>query len=365
MEETLLLTGATGHVGNALLPRLLDAPGRRVLCLVRARDAEHLAARRLRLLEKTGADPDRVGCLRGDVSQPGLGLSAVDRERVDAEVGSIVHSAASVRFDMPADDAAKQNTQSTAEVLAVAAALAERGQLRRLGHVSTCYIAGDRRGRVLETECDEGQGFRNAYEWSKCQSEKKVRAAIEGGLPAAIYRPSIIVGDSRSGATDSFNVMYWPLKLYARGWWRLFPGSPDTLADIVPVDFVADAITRLQDDPRAQGRCFHLAAGDDAARVEDLVERVRAILEAPPLRYVEQGRYRRWIRPLLAPLFWTKRGAMIKRGGEAFLPYFTGNPLFDTAGARELLGEGCAPPPVMDYLETVVRYAVSRDFGAA
>lgn len=360
---TLLLTGATGHVGSALLPRLLADPEQRVLALVRARDGDHLAARRQQLLADIGADEsDRLVLLRGDVSQPGLGLSAADRDRVLSQADSIMHSAASVRFDLPEQTAAQQNIDATRAVLELCTALAEAGRLVRYDHVSTCYVAGDRRGRVLETEIDEGQGFRNSYEWSKCQAEGLVRAAGGAGLPLCIHRPSIVVGDSRTGATRSFNVLYWPLKIYARGWWRTLPGDPEALVDLVPVDWLADAMLALHRDAGSLGRCVHLAQGDAALTIGQMMERVRDRTSGPPLRVVDQARYRRFVRPLLWPFFQTRRGERIRRGGDAYLPYCLANPLFDTTWRDHLL-RGLAPPDPLAVLDTILAFALRTDFG--
>lgn len=362
MADTVLLTGATGHVGTALLPRLLEDPGCVVLALVRAKDEAHLAEREKGLRALVPGAEDRVHAIRGDVTAEGLGLSPADRARVEAEATALVHSAASVRFDMPQDAAATENVASTEAMLALARTLAERGRLVRHDHVSTAYVAGTRTGRVFEAECDEGQTFRNSYEWSKCQAEKRVRAAIAEGLPAAIHRPSIVVGDSRTGETQAFNVLYWPLMLYARGWWRLFPGRADTLVDVVPVDFVADAIATLRRDPDTLGTCFHLAAGDDAPRVDALAARFAELLERPPLRTVDPDFYLKWVRPVIrGPLSLTKRGRRILRGGSAYLPYFRVNPLFDTTNLRRHLGRGA--PSVFDYVDRIAKYAKEKDFG--
>lgn len=359
---SVLVTGATGHVGTALLP-LLAADGP-VIALVRARDDAHLVARRADLLAMMpeGFPAERLSLVRGDVTAPDLGLSDADRARLLADVTSIVHGAASVRFDLTAEAATRENVDATVSILALARELAARGRLARVDHVSTAYVAGDRTGRVYERELDVGQGFRNTYEASKCEAERRVRAAMVEGLPVAVHRPSIVVGDSRTGMTRSFNVIYWPLRVWAGGWWSLFPGRRDALVDIVPVDFVASAIARLRRDPATLGGTFHLAAGDDAATVEELEAELRRVVGGPKLRYVDQGTYVRWLRPLiLGPLQLTKRGRAIARGGRAFLPYFVANPRFDTTELRAALGEGA--PPVRAYLDNVLRYAVEQRFG--
>ena len=364
MNDTILLTGATGHIGSNLLHRLLDDPDAQVVALVRAHDDSHLNARRRALVAALGTDPGaRLGVVRGDVALPLLGLSSADHARVVGEVDSVVHGAASVRFDLPDDEASARNVESTRHVLALAQVLLDGGRLRRLDHISTAYVAGDRIGTCFEDECDVGQGFRNSYEASKCQSEELVREAMAQGLPACIHRPSIVVGDSRSGGTDSFNVLYWPLKLYARGWWRTVPGSEDTLCDIVPVDFVAQAIATLHRDPASIGATVHLAAGPAAPRAGDLAVAIAQHVGGPPIRFVDQARYRRYLRPLLWPLFQTRRGEAIRRGGDAFMPYFLQNPLFDTEVACALLPADLRPPLVADYLGKIVRYAVNADFG--
>ncbi len=365
MSDCVLITGATGNLGTALVSRLLADRGVRVMGLVRARDQEHLAERRRKLLGilGEGIDSERLVLIRGDITAPGLGLSRRDRELVEAEVKSILHAAASVRFDLPSKVAARQNIQGSEAILNLAQRLHARGCLRRLDYVSTCYIAGDRLGRVYEHECDEGQKFRNSYEWSKCQAELRVRAAIETGLPAAIYRPSIIAGDSKSGATRSFHALYWPLMVYSRGWWRTLPGNPDAIVDVVPLDFVLEAITRLRSEERSLGQCFHLASGDKAVRLHELAVRLQEWVGGPPVRYVDQRIWRFVVRPLLSPvLMLTRHGRAVFRGADVFMPYFESNPVFDTTNARNFLSD-YHPPPVLSYFDSLMRYAEEHEFG--
>ena len=127
-----------------------------------------------------------------------------------------------------------------------------RAQLRSLAYVGTAYVAGERTDLVRESELAVGQSYRNTYEQTKAEAEALVRSRL-GSLPGVILRPSIIVGDSRTGVTSSFKMMYWPLKIYARRLWRTVPGYPDAVLDIVPVDFVAAAVARLAFDEAALG----------------------------------------------------------------------------------------------------------------
>ena len=364
MTDSIFITGATGHVGASLIPRLLEDDQTRIIALVRAKDDEHLQQRRQKLLSRLAIDEKRFIAIKGDVAEPNLGISVADQALIDSEVTSLIHSAASVRFDMPQEKAAEQNIAATQAMLTLAQSLAEKGRLKRYDHVSTCYVAGTRIGPVFENENDEGQDFRNSYEWSKCEAEKHVRTAIKAGLPAAISRPSIIVGEQESGATKSFNVIYWPMKIYTKGWWRTFPGKRTAPVDIVPVDFVTKAIVRIRAQESTLGKCFHLAVGDNAPTVSELEEVARKLTGGPPIRYIDQKLYKKYFRPLLLPLYVTKRGQAIKRGGDAFMPYFEDNPIFDRSNAKEALGD-LKPPNVLEYISQTIQYALEADFQAS
>jgi thioester reductase-like protein len=117
-------------------------------------------------------------------------------------------------------------------------------------------------GVILESDLEHHAGFHNTYEQTKYEAELLLREAM-AELPIAVHRPSIVVGDSRTGQTGAWKVLYWPLKVIARGWLPVIPYDPDSTLDIVPVDFVADAVLALARDPGTVGGTFHLAAGPD------------------------------------------------------------------------------------------------------
>jgi nucleoside-diphosphate-sugar epimerase len=208
-----------------------------------------------------------------------------------------------------------------------------------------------------------GQGYRNTYEQTKAEAEALVRARL-GSLPGVILRPSIIVGDSRTGVTSSFKMMYWPLKIYARGLWRTVPGYPDAVLDIVPVDYVAASVARLVFDEAAFGSTVHLCAGPrGSATIEQVARRAMEYFNAPAPRYVDPRWFFAVVRPLLFLSLWGRKRRIL-RDGRAYRDYFTMRMQFDTANADRLLAPaGVCPPPVLDYLDRLFHYCVASDWG--
>jgi thioester reductase-like protein len=319
--RTVLLTGATGFLGMEVLARLLDEPETEVVALVRASDREAAQARIDAVLdtlyESRPAAAARITALPADLSAPHLGLAARDRDALTARVSEIAHCAASISFSLPIVEALQVNAVGTSRMLELARAIAARGDLRRFVHVSTAYVAGRHDGVFAETDLDVGQSFRNTYERSKYEAELLVRETARD-LPICVARPSIVVGESGSGWTPAFNVVYWPLQAFARGLLRTIPADPDGRADIVPVDYVADGILALLDRPEASGT-FHLVAGDGAPTNTGLLDLACAAFDRP--------------RPELAP-----HGALPGvEEAEVYLPYFDIRTRFDDRRARALL----------------------------
>lgn len=365
-----MLTGATGFLGRELTVRLLTL-GARVLVTSRRREGESIKdahARLNTLVEKTAPDTPLADLevAFADVSEPGLALSGEAERWINAsdDPVQIVHGAAEVRFDLPYEVMHKQNVIGTRNVVALARALAEQGRLFRVDHVSTSFIAGDRTGVALETEIDVGQKRRNAYEGSKLEAELEIEVAKKDGLPVTVHRPSIIVGDSRTGRASSFKVLYWPMKVYARGRWRTMFGDPSCKLDVVPVDFVADAMIHLFQLPEATGRTFHLAAGEARqSTIGEIVGIAEQVFERGRVRYISPDLYTRYLRPIVRPILALVRPDVAERGG-VYLPYFKSNPTFSVAEASSLLAQaGIEPPLVSEYFGRIAAYAKATDFG--
>jgi long-chain acyl-CoA synthetase len=364
--DALLLTGATGFVGTELLVRELARGGdRHVFALIRADSDEH-AAQRLRAtiagaLGTAAPYADRVTAIAGDLTRPRLGLRPDRARALAGAVGEIVHGAASVSFELALDRSREVNVQGTRRMLEFALRAERLGGLRRMTYISTAYVAGEHRGLFGEDEPGAGGRFRNPYEQSKFEAETLVRAHRDR-LPITVVRPSIVVGDSAGGWTASFNVLYWPLRALARGAYPILPARRSAPVDVVPVDYVADAIGALARLPGAEGGTFHLTASARASSIGELLDLAVARLgcRRPPL--VSPGAYRHVVHPLAVRTASARRRRFL-RATEAYLPYFAMRVRYDDAHARAALGPALAPPPLHAYFDRLVDYALLADWG--
>ena len=344
-QPTVLLTGATGFLGMEALARLLERTDYDIVCLVRAADdaaAQERLDDVLRTLVAPGERPQqgRARAIAADLEAPGLGLLDDVRREIAGSISAVMHCAASISFTLPLEEARRINVEGTREVVRLALDAQERGGLERFIHVSTAYVAGDRIGRVSEHDGDVGQGFRNTYERTKLEAEEVVR---DSALPAAIVRPSVIVGDSQTGWTQAFNVIYWPLQAFARGLFPTVPADPSACLDIVPVDVVADALLQLLCGPVRSGN-FHVVSGDSAPTNARLATMAAEAFDAEPPQFVRPG-----------------EDARAEQRAGALLPYFRVRCTFDARRARDLLG--ATPPPLEDYFPSLMRYAREANWG--
>jgi long-chain acyl-CoA synthetase len=358
-DELILVTGATGFLGVQLVRELLDRQPDATLALL-VRDRPGQSGQQRADLIVPPADRSRVQVYSGDVSQPNCGLDTAAYQRLSDTTTRVIHSAATVRFDHSLDEARRINVEGTRRMLDFAAGAR---QLRSLAYVGTAYVAGERTGLVREDELAVGQAYRNTYEQTKAEAEALVRSRLDS-LPGVILRPSIIVGDSRTGATSSFKMMYWPLKIYARRLWRTVPGFPDAVLDIVPVDFVASAVARLAFDEAALGSTVHLCAGPrGSATIQQVARRAAEYFDAPQPRYVDPKLFFAMVRPILFMSLWGRKRRVLVDGA-AYRDYFTMRMQFDTANAERLLEPAeVRPPQVLDYLDRLFHYCVASDWG--
>lgn len=270
--RTYFVTGATGAVGSAIIPRLLAKPDARAYLLLRADSETHLASRLDELFKfwETPADAEargRVTALRGDASEPGFGLETGTYAQLVENTTHIIHCAATVRMNETIEYARKSAVASMQEILSLARRLKDAGTLQKVDLVSTVGIAGKRQGVLPETWINEPREYHNTYEQSKAEAEVLIQRAVEDeGLPITVHRPSMVIGDTRTGKIIHYQIFYFICEfLSGRKTLGLYPDFGDVRLDVIPVDFVADAIVTASETPSTAGRIFHLCTGPNYA----------------------------------------------------------------------------------------------------
>jgi thioester reductase-like protein len=344
-SPVILLTGFPGFLGTRLVRRLLsDDEQARVIALVEPKMAER--AREV----AAGIDAGRIEILPGDIADRSLDLGREDYERVAAEVTSVHHLAAIYSLDVPSELAQAVNVEGTGNILELCGR-AER--LERLNYVSTAYVAGLRKGVVYEHELFLGQGFKNHYESTKFQAEVWVRERMDS-VPTTIYRPAIVVGDSRTGETQKFDGPYYLLRVISRAQRHGLPiaqiGKAGVPFNVVPVDFVIEAIAAAAQDERAVGETFHLADPDPVTARELMTIFAREYAGTEPRFSVPAAMVRESLR------LRAMRAAFAGTPRES-VRYLGHHVRFDTRRAGDLLGRhGLRCPSFPEYAGPITRF---------
>ena len=345
-DGVVFVTGATGLLGTDLVRRwTASGTARRIAVLVRDRARWDAIVRRLALPH------DAVVALEGDVTREGLGLNRDARAWLAGRATAMVHLAADTTFSRPLDQARLVNRDGTTNLLALAA---DCPLLSRVAFVSTAFVAGRRTGFVPESPdgaSTSAIGWVNAYEQSKAEAEALVRSTREDWV---ILRSSTIACDDAGGAVTQRNAVHQALRLFHDGLAAMIPGVPASVLDVVPTDYVADAIARLALRRDIDGTTVQLCAGTGAMPLGELLDEC----------YARWATDAAWRRRRIAPpsqadletweLFTQAveetahpRLRRVTRALNHFLPQLALPKRFDTRCADALLG---APaPPVREY----------------
>ena len=373
MNETILITGATGLVGGNLAARLLDTnPPSHLYLLVRGKSREEAQHRLFATLRaflphlQLSTLERRTTILCGDITKERLGLTSTEWSDALDRVTHIVHSAANVQFDTSLEEALAVNYLGTKNVLHFAQHAYQFGRLQRVAYISTAYTCGNRGGVIREDELDEGQQFSNSYERSKFESERYVRRLMHR-LPITVFRPSIIVGDSATGRTTAFNVLYVPLRLLHRGLLTILPGSRSVRLDVVPVDYVCDAIRHIFVETNdGIGATYHLTAGAGGATTLGEVVDLAGDFFKTSDRQTKIPKVRFVAPPIIRLLLRFFRGSACRAVGlmKIFESYMTINRVFDDTNTRaSLRGTAIRPPRFSSYYQTILEYSVATAWG--
>lgn len=349
---SVFYTGFPGFLGSELIERLLRRYDRdvRVNFLVQARYRDLAARQVAKLQARYPASADRLALVEGDITQPDLALGA-DYDRLAQETSEIFHLAAVYDLAVRRELGMQVNVDGTHNMLA----FAERcgGRLRRFHYVSTCYVSGRHKGDFTEHDLVCGQEFNNHYEETKYLAEVDVQTQMRRGLPATIYRPASVVGDSTTGATQKYDGPYCILQWMLRNKrLAVIPAIGDgsrRQVNFAPCDFVVDAIAYLSGLEGSAGKVYQVcdpsplsvnemvtllgrATGTRIVRVPLSLKVVKPIFGLPPVR--------KWTR--IEP---------------QAIDYFAHDTIYTCDQARQDLdGSGIACPPFPAYVDKLVSF---------
>jgi len=347
-EETVFLTGFPGFIAGRLLRRLATDGGR-FLLLVQPNFVERAKEELKTIAEQTGRSASHFEILQGDITKPDLGLSRERLETVRSKSTILFHLAAIYDLAVARDTAMRVNVEGTRNVNNFARLLPH---LRHYHYVSTCYVAGKRTGVILEAELRHEAGFRNYYEETKYLAETEVDA-VKTELPITIHRPAVVCGDSKTGETAKYDGIYYLIR-YLLKWPSVLSafniGNSEVTLNLVPVDFVVEAMSVLARDPLSVGKTVQLA--DPAPlTTNELFNTIARCIEGKgsritlPPSLVETS-----LKLPLAP--------KITDLPHSAVPYFFLKQTYDTAQARQLLEpHGISCPPFGSYVKAIIDYA--------
>jgi len=347
MNETIFLTGFPGFIAGRLVKRLAEGDAR-FLLLVQPAWKERARQDVMRLAEETGSPESRFRIIEGDITGTNLGMEAAELEAARKETTTLFHLAAVYDLAVEAGVARLVNVEGTRNVNSFARSLEN---LRRYHYVSTCYVAGKRKGLIQEDELRHEAGFRNHYEETKYLAEVEVDE-LKKELPVTIHRPSVVCGDSRTGETAKYDGIYYLIQ-YLRIQPRLLSlvniGNHKVRLNLVPVDFVVEAMATLAEDESAAGATVQLA-DPQPLTTHDLFEEIARSLAGRSSRLTVPPKL---VRPSLMLPFSPALTGLPHAG----VPYFFIDQTYDTTLATKLLEpHGVRCPRFPSYVNALIDF---------
>lgn len=370
MSKKYFVTGATGVIGSALIPLLLEDPGCLIWVIIRADSSEHQKKRLEDLITYWEMDHEhaqdarlRIIPLLGDTDNDNFAISDNVYAEIVNQCTHIIHCAGLVRMNLELEAARQHALGSAKNLVELALACKASGSLRKIEYVSTVGVAGRMPGVLPESWISQPRDFHNTYEQAKAEVEDYFREQMElNNLPMTLHRPSMVVGDSKAGKIIQFQVFYYLCEFIAgRRTFGILPYFDDAVVDIVPVDYVARVIKWSSDQEKSTvGKIFHLCSGPDLSiRITHLQKILRTtlktrgvnpsfILTLPSIIYIA-------LLKLITPLVSEKLRRPM-RTLPIFLDYINEKRLFDNKNTIAYLRKKSGPelPPIKDYLENVL-----------
>lgn len=359
----IFITGSTGYIGAHIASNLLEECSERLNLLVRAKSQQEARERLWRALQLhmdfavfRDALETRIQIFLGELTSPRLGIKDSEYPELVRTTDSIIHCAASLNRKSE-KNCLNVNLRGTLQVIELAMHARDNHGLRRFSHVSTVAVAGQRQNEIVEEDSaiDWDRSDYDPYARTKKFCEHMIEELLPD-VPLTIFRPSIVLGDSRRTETNQFDMVRAFVFLASL---PVLPFRPSDRVDIVPVDYVANAISRLHLKEKPEHHIYHLSSGRDSEIYSELTAALasaqgkRAPMFAPSLERSTKGMVN-----LLS-------GRLGKAGKLAtllkvFLPYLTWNTVFDNS--RVVNEMGCRPAPFSKYCFALLKFSREHHF---
>lgn len=351
--QTVFLTGFPGFLGSAMVPHLLERypPEITISCLVQSKFRKMAENRMREIGRKNAGWESRMLLIDGDITIDDLGLSD-QYATLQAATIEVFHFAAVYDLGVTRELGLKVNVEGTRNTLAFAKGCPD---LRRFQYVSTCYVSGSYDGVFTEDDLVLGQSFNNYYEGTKYLAEVHVQNAMLAGLPTTIYRPSIVVGDSRTGATQKYDGPYYIIQLLMRqpralAFLTVLPRPETVEFNIVPSDYVIRAMIFLSGLEKSEGKVYILS-DPNVGNLDNLLKLVaratgRLVVRLPVTKWLAKFAITR-----VPGVNWLMK---IEAEGIDYFAHPTRYRCPETLA--DLEGSGITCPPVSEYIGRMVAF---------
>jgi thioester reductase-like protein len=359
----IFLTGSTGYIGAHVATNLLRDHGAALNVLVRARDVNEAEGRLWQALQLHMEFPQfyellqtRVRIFRGDLTEPGFGLDRDEYDRLVHTSDSVIHCAASLNRKSE-KSCLNVNLRGTLEVLTLARHAEHYHGLRRFSQVSTVAVAGKRQNEVVSEDrsIDWERSDYDPYARTKKFCEHMMRVLLPE-TPKTVFRPSIVLGDSRYAETTQFDMV--KAFVFLAGL-PVLPFRPTDKIDIVNVDFVAEAIATLHQKERPEFDTYHLSSGVGSQTFREITKALSAAQNkrAPVFMPVAE-------KPFAGSVnFLANRSGVVGKSAslmKVFMPYLVWNTVFDNRRVIQELGK--KPVPFSEYCYPLLKFSTQNEF---
>ena len=363
--NSIFVTGSTGYIGSYVVARLIENTDQPLALLVRAKSDSEAEKRLWKSLQLHMDFPsfhsalrNRIEIVRGDLTEPKLGLSRAEFFDLAQRTESIVHIAASLNRKS-SKVCFNVNLRGTLEVVELARAADEHHGLRRFSDVSTVAVCGERRDEVVDEQniVDWNLSDYDPYARTKKFAEHMVRKLLPD-VSTVVFRPSVVLGDSRFPETTQFDMAR---AFFALSNMRVIPLDRNWRIDIVPADYVADAIAQIHMETGPVHESYNLSAGKDSMQYHQVASALHEAGFTKPMWFVPQleRTFTRATEVLMGtPRKWgISTPASVMR---VFMPYLAFNTVFDNTRVCEALGR--KPTPFPQYAYGLLRFVAETQF---